>query len=401
MAPAQQRPDVDRVLHDPAAPGAAAEEADGGGGFGVYVHVPFCARRCDYCAFATFTDRDHLMRDYTAACTAEITAAAGQLPPASSVFVGGGTPSRLDPGALADLVASVPRRPGAEVTVECNPEDASAARFRRWAAAGVTRVSFGVQSMVPHVLRGLGRHHDPAMVAPALGWAADAGIASANVDLIFGGAGERDEDWADTLRQVLDLRPCPQHVSAYALTVEPGTALQRDPSRHPDDDVQAGRYELADAVLSDAGFGWYEVSNWARPGHRCRHNQLYWDQGDYLGIGCAAHSHRAGRRWWNVRTPERYIAAAAAGRDPTAGAEVLTDAQRDFERLALGLRTAWGVPADALPEVPELAGLVTRRGGRAVLTVRGRLLANAVTALLRPPARPAEEHQGAAGILPA
>lgn len=358
-----------------------------GSGFGVYVHVPFCAARCDYCAFATYTDRDHLMVDYAAACVAEIERAVHEegMPPATSVFVGGGTPSRLPADLLAAVLAAVPRVPGAEVTAECNPEDASPSRFAGWRDAGVNRVSFGVQSMVPHVLAGLGRAHDPAAVGRAVALAAEAGFSSVNVDLIFGGAGESDEDWEATLCAVLALDPVPQHVSAYALTVEPGTPLAADPARHPDDDVQARRYERTEALLGSAGYRWYEVSNWARPGHRCRHNRLYWAQGDYRGIGSAAHSHRQGRRWWNIRTPDRYVAAVRAGRSPTAGEEVLDPARRAFEALALALRTSDGVPAEAVPDDPALQGLVEERDGRAVLTVAGRLLANAVTSRLRVP----------------
>lgn len=343
-------------------------------GFGVYVHVPFCRRRCDYCAFATWTDRHHLHRAYAAACRAELDAAS--LPPATSVFVGGGTPSLLDPPLLALILDGVARAPGAEVTVECNPDDASPARFRAWRAAGVTRVSFGVQSMAPHVLASLGRCHDPAAVVRAVGLARDAGFASFNLDLILGAAAESLDDWRATLEAVLALDP--PHLSLYSLTVEPGTPLAADPTRHPDDDDQAAKYELADAMLAAAGLDWYEVSNWARPGHECRHNLLYWAQGDYRGIGCAAHSHEAGRRWWNVRTPDRYVALVEAGRSPVAAEEVLDETARRLERAQLALRTRAGVPDAQLPDAPELDGLVARAGGRAVLTRRGRLLANEV-----------------------
>ena len=354
------------------------------GGFGIYVHVPFCAARCDYCAFATWTDRDALMAAYVDACLLELRRAgqAEDLPAATSVYVGGGTPSRLAGESLGALVGAVVRHPGAEVTVECNPEDASAELLDAWAAAGVTRVSFGVQSLVPRVLGSLGRRHGPGHVARAVALASQAGIGSLSVDLILGAAAETDGDLAATVEGVLALHPRPGHVSAYALTVEPGTALARDRARHPDDDVVAGRYAMVDALLTDAGYRWYEVSNWAVPGEECRHNQLYWAQGDYRGIGCAAHSHRAGRRWWNVRTPERYIAAVTSGRDACAGEEVLGGRERAFEALALGLRTSAGVPAAAVPDAPELDGLVERRGGRARLTVRGRLLANEVTVRL-------------------
>jgi putative oxygen-independent coproporphyrinogen III oxidase len=354
--------------------------------FGVYVHVPFCASRCDYCAFATWTDRDHLMESYAAACVTEIVRAGTDeaLPRATSVFVGGGTPSRLPGPLLATVLDAIVRTDDAEVTVECNPEDATAALFECWRAAGVGRVSFGVQSMVPHVLAGLGRRHDPASVGRALALAGAAGFEAVNVDLIIGGAGETNDDFLRSLDAVLALEPAPGHVSAYSLTVEPGTPLAADPARHPDDDVQAHRYALADEVLGRAGYEWYEVSNWARPGQQCRHNRLYWDQGDYRGIGAAAHSHRQGRRWWNIRTPERYIDAVEGGRTTTAGEEVLSAQQRQFEALALRVRTSVGVPTSVVPDDEDLDGLLEHREGRAVLTVRGRLLANEVTTRLLP-----------------
>jgi oxygen-independent coproporphyrinogen-3 oxidase len=219
-------------------------------------------------------------------------------------------------------------------------------------------------------------------VVEAAAAVAAGGFASWNMDLIIGGSGESDADWEQSLGEVLDLADPPPHISAYALTVEPGTPLASDPDRHPDDDVQATRYEWADRELTAAGYGWEEISNWARPGHRCRHNHLYWDQGNYQGIGSAAHSHRDGRRWWNVRTPERYIDAIATGRTPEGGREVLSADQRRFEALALALRTPRGVPWATLAHDEGLDGLVEQRGGDAVLTVRGRLLANEVTTRL-------------------
>jgi putative oxygen-independent coproporphyrinogen III oxidase len=354
--------------------------------FGVYVHVPFCRHRCDYCAFATYTDRDALAVRYVDACVAELgrAGAAGELRPATSVFFGGGTPSRLDAPELIRILAAVPLAPGAEVTVECNPEDASAERFAAYRAGGVTRLSFGVQSTARHVLVALGRRHRPEAVPAALARAAAAGFVSVNVDLIYGAAGETDADWARTLDEVLSLPSPPTHLSAYALTVEPGTPLAADPARHPDDDVQAVRYEHAATTLAAAGYEWEEISNWAKPGHGARHNRLYWRQGDYRGIGSAAHSHERGRRWWNVRTPDRYVAAIEAGRSPMAGEERVEGERWALEQLMLSLRTPAGVPEAALPDVSELDGLVERRRGRAVLTVRGRLLANAVSSLLRP-----------------
>jgi putative oxygen-independent coproporphyrinogen III oxidase len=353
--------------------------------YGVYVHVPFCRYRCGYCAFATYTDRDRLMGRYVDACVAELERAwaSGDVRPVTSVFFGGGTPSRLPAAQLCRILAAVPLVPGAEVTVECNPEDASAERFAAYRAAGVTRMSFGVQSTARHVLVALDRRHRPETVPVAVALAASAGFDSVNVDLIYGAAAETDADWARTLDEILSLPVPPPHLSTYALTVEAGTPLAADPDRHPDDDVQAARYEHAAAVLVAAGYEWEEVSNWALPGHGCRHNRLYWRQGDYRGIGSAAHSHHRGRRWWNVRTPDRYVAAMEAGRSPVAGEEHLEGERWALERLMLSLRTPAGVPAAALPDLPELDGLVERERGRAVLTVRGRLVANAVTGLLR------------------
>jgi oxygen-independent coproporphyrinogen-3 oxidase len=208
----------------------------------------------------------------------------------------------------------------------------------------------------------------------------DGGIATFNLDLIYGAAGESLDDWRCSLDAALALDP--PHVSAYALTVEPGTALADDPGRHPDDDDQAEKYLVAAAELERAGLGWYEISNWARPGHECRHNQLYWSMGDYQAFGCAGHSHRAGRRFWNVRTPERYIEAVAAGRSPEAAGERLDGEARRLEALQLAVRTRAGVPAAALP-IDELGELLEPAGDRVVLSVRGRLLANEVALRLR------------------
>lgn len=347
----------------------------------MYVHVPFCARRCDYCAFATWTDRASLMGDYAAACAEEV-AGAG-IPPATSLFFGGGTPSLLPAADLVAVVAAVDLVAGAEVTVECNPDDVTPARLAAYRAGGVTRISLGVQSLHPHVLASLGRAHSPHEATRAAGLVAAAGFVSWSVDLIFGAVAESAADWIATLDAVVPLGP--PHVSAYALTVEPGTALAADPARRPDDDVQAERYLAATELLGRAGLASYEVSNWARPGHECRHNLLYWSQGDYRGIGCAAHSHHAGRRWWNVRTPQRYIDRVRSGRSPEAAGETLGPDDRHRERLQLALRTRAGVPADALApaDVADLDGLVEPHGDRLVLTPRGRLLANEVAVRLR------------------
>jgi len=222
----------------------------------------------------------------------------------------------------------------------------------------------------------------------------EVGFSSFSVDLIYGARGETDDDWMATLEGVLGLDPSPPHVSAYALQAEPGTALWRDPDRHPDDDVQARRYEMADEVLETAGLPWYEISNWSRPGHECRHNQNYWREGEYLGVGCAAHSHLDGRRFWNIRTPERYMAAIASNRSAVAGEERLDFDHRLLESLELAVRTREGVDADALPDDEMLAGLVARDSCRAVLTLRGRMLANEVACRLRVPTGVARHHVG-------
>ena len=351
------------------------------GGFGVYIHVPFCAARCDYCAFATWTDRHHLTEPYLAALRREAggwAAASGR--PVTSVFVGGGTPSIVPPDDLTPVIAELPLVPGAEISVECNPDTITAELLERYRAGGVTRISLGVQSMVPHVLQALGRTHDPDNVIAAVRLVRDAGFDSFNLDLIYGGVGETVDDWRRTVTEALALDP--PHISAYALTVEAGTPLAADRPRHPDDDDQADKYAVADELLAGAGLGWYEISNWSRAGHECRHNLLYWGQGDYQGLGCAAHSHRSGRRWWNVRTPDRYIDLIEAGASVEAAAEELDDEQRRLEGLQLALRTRAGVPVEVVP-LDEVEGLVEVDGDRARLTPAGRLLANEVEVRLR------------------
>jgi putative oxygen-independent coproporphyrinogen III oxidase len=349
--------------------------------FGVYVHIPFCARRCDYCAFATWTDRDHLQTAYLGALGTDIDrAVAAGMAPATSVFVGGGTPSMVAAAGLVGMLAHIPLAAGAEVTVECNPDNVTADLLAAYRDGGVNRLSFGVQSMVPHVLASLGRTHDPDNVRRSVELARAGGFESFNLDVIYGAAGESVADWETTVRAIAALDP--PHVSAYGLTVEAGTPLWEDPSRHPDDDDQADKYEIADDVLTAAGLANYEISNWARPGHECRHNQLYWEQGDYLGFGSAAHSHRAGRRWWNVRTPERYIATVAAGEPTEASGETLEAEVQRIEGLQLALRTRHGVPTGAL-DADELPGLVEAVGDRLVLTRTGRLLANEVSLRLK------------------
>lgn len=350
--------------------------------YGVYVHIPFCRHRCDYCAFATWTDRDHLMVNYVDAVILDIQrkVAAG-MPVADTVFFGGGTPTRLAPELITKIVAAIPLSPNPEVTVECNPDDVTPELMRVYAAGGVNRVSIGVQAMVGHVLVSLGRTHDPSNVERAVNAARDAGITSINLDLIYGVHGESLDDWRQTLESAIALRPT--HVSAYGLTVEAGTPLADDPSRHPDDDDQADKYVMTDDMLSAAGMQNYEISNWALEGHECRHNKVYWSQGNYMGFGCAAHSHENGRRFWNVRTPDRYIACVNENISVEAADEVLDEVTRAREALELSLRTADGVPIGTL-DVESLEGLVSVQGNRVVLTRDGKLLANEVSLRLKP-----------------
>ncbi|MBS1848864.1 MAG: radical SAM family heme chaperone HemW [Actinobacteria bacterium] len=372
--------------------GAAAPPAEHGPG--VYVHIPFCAKRCDYCAFATWTDRSGLAARYLDACAIQASVDLDGLGAPSTVFVGGGTPTLVDPARLASLITSLGAAPGAEVTVECNPDDVTEEMLDMYLAAGVNRLSIGVQSMDPTVLTALGRTHDPANVERTAQIARDAGI-EFNVDLIYGAKGETVTSWIATVDAAIALEP--SHVSAYALTVEAGTPLASDRSRHPDDDDQAVKYRLVSERLESAGFEWYEISNWAKSGRRCRHNLTYWLGGDYMAVGCAAHGYRSGRRYWHVHTPERFVDAVENGRSPIAGSEQLAGDEARVEALELSLRTGAGVPIDAFaPEdtAGPLAGLVepvapvasdwaVGDGPRWVLTRRGRLLETEVAFRLR------------------
>jgi oxygen-independent coproporphyrinogen-3 oxidase len=356
--------------------------------FGVYVHIPFCASKCEYCAFATWTDRHHLVDAYLGALRSEIARAVDDgLPVADTVFVGGGTPTLVPADDLATVIAAIPVGDDAEITVECNPDDVTVELLRTYRAAGVNRVSLGVQSMSAHVLASLGRTHDSANVATAVGAIVASGMPSFNLDLIYGAVGETLDDWQRTVESALAFDP--PHISAYGLTVEAGTPLASQPDRHPDDDDQADKYELVDELLADAGLENYEVSNWAEPGHESRHNLLYWNQGDYRGFGCAAHSHSAGRRWWNLRTPDRYLEAVARGATVEAASETLDADTRRFEALQLAVRTRDGVPRDAFtPDTLELLdGLLLDHptdSDRVVLTRHGRLMANEVSVRLDP-----------------
>jgi putative oxygen-independent coproporphyrinogen III oxidase len=373
------------------------------GRLGIYVHVPFCAVRCGYCDFNTYTLPElgpgASTADFADVALTELDLAARVLgddvPVVDTVFVGGGTPTLLPPSDLVRLLAGVRERiglaPGAEVTTEANPDSVTPGDLEVLAAGGFTRVSVGMQSAVRHVLATLDRTHDPARVGAAVGAAREAGLGT-SVDLIYGTPGESLADWRTSLEAAVALEP--DHLSAYALVVEEGTRMaarvRRGELPAPDGDDEADKYEVADAVLAAAGYQWYEVSNWARSeADRCRHNEGYWRGDAWWGVGPGAHSHVGGVRWWNVKHPRAYSARLAAGTSPAAGRERLTAGQRHDEEVLLGVRLREGLAVDRLDDAGRsaVAGLVADglldgtaavREGRAVLTLRGRLLADTV-----------------------
>lgn len=367
--------------------------------FGVYVHVPYCAARCGYCDFNTYVAGADERASWRAAATAELALAArvlGDPPrlvaPAQTAFFGGGTPTLLPPADLVAVLEAVRERFGlaadAEVTVEANPETVTPSSLAELRAGGFTRISFGMQSAAPHVLGVLGRVHTPGRALEAVAEARAAGFAHVSLDLMFGTPGEHDEDLAASLDAALGAGI--DHVSLYGLILEPGTRLtarvRRGELAAPDDDAMARRYEAADAVLAARGFAWYELANWAAgDAARCRHNLGYWRGGDWWGVGPGAHSHVGGVRWWNALRPATWRAALAAGRSPAAGRETPDAAARRLEAVMLGVRLAEGLTLreDERATAHDLAarGLLdpdSLRAGRAILTLRGRLLADTV-----------------------
>lgn len=371
--------------------------------FSAYLHIPFCTVRCGYCDFNTYTStelRGAKQEDYASTLISEIALArrvlgeAGALRPMDTVFFGGGTPTLLPAGDLARMLEAATTAfglaEGAEVTVEANPDTVTPAVARTLADAGVTRMSVGMQSAVPHVLAALDRTHRPENVRTAVAAAKDAGLA-VSVDLIYGAPGESLADWEASLEAALALEP--DHISAYALIIEDGTKLARQIRRGevptPDDDLQADMYEVADARLAAGGFDWYEVSNWARtPAQRSRHNLAYWRGSDWWGFGPGAHSHMAGLRWWNVKHPAAYAQRLAASESPAAGTERPDAESRTLERILLLSRIREGIAIDEVPleNRKRVAGLIadglvdpaSAIQGRIQLTLRGRLLADAV-----------------------
>ena len=391
----------DGALPPPALEGAATRP------LGFYLHVPYCATRCGYCDFNTYTATELrgsggalASRDnYADVLIDEVRLARKVLGDdprqVEAVFVGGGTPTLLPAADLARMLGAVREEfglaPGAEVTTEANPESVDPAYLAELRAGGFNRVSFGMQSARPHVLKVLDRNHTPGRPEACVAEARAAGFGHVNLDLIYGTPGESDADWHASLDAAIGAGP--DHVSAYALIVEEGTRLagriRRGEVPMTDDDVHADRYLIAEERLAAAGYSWYEVSNWATSAAgRCRHNELYWTGADWWGAGPGAHSHVGGVRWWNVKHPGAYAQALAEGRTPGAGREILSPEDRRVERILLELRLAAGCPLDLLAEAgAAAASLAVRDGllepgpyadGRAVLTLKGRLLADAV-----------------------
>jgi oxygen-independent coproporphyrinogen-3 oxidase len=384
---------------------ASALEGVGKRPFGFYVHVPFCTVRCGYCDFNTYTATElgsvpgASRESYADAAIAEIRLARRVLGdvdvPVDTVFFGGGTPTLLPPDDLVRIVEAVDGEfglvEGAEITTESNPDSVDAAALTRLRDGGVTRISFGMQSAVPRVLRVLDRTHDPERVSRVVRWAREAGFEEVSLDLIYGTPGESAADWAASLDAALACEP--DHLSAYALIVEDGTALARQIRRGqvamPDDDDLADKYVAADEALERAGLRWYEVSNWSRdPGSACRHNLLYWTGGDWWGVGPGAHAHVGGVRWWNVKHPSAYAHRIEQGVSPAHGRELLDDETRRMERVLLETRLRGGLPLEVLDQAgrDRLSDHVARdlvdpaevAQGRVVLTRTGRLLADAV-----------------------
>ena len=371
-----------------------------GGPFGVYVHVPFCVTRCGYCDFNTYTPAElgGVNPDaWLLKLRSEIELAGARLgaPTVHTVFVGGGTPSLLGSARLATVLESVRDNfelaSDAEVTTEANPESTWPEMFAGLRSAGYTRISLGMQSVAPRVLATLDRVHSPGRAVTAAGEAMAAGFEHVSLDLIYGTPGESDDD----LRRSVDaaIGADVDHVSAYALVVEEGTALARRVRRGeitaPDDDVLAHRYELVDEQLSAAGFDWYEVSNWSRAGGQCLHNLGYWDGGQWWGAGPGAHSYVGATRWWNVKHPNAYAQILDGAALPVADFEQLTAQQRHTEDVLLRIRLRQGLPLDLLDDaereraaVAVEDGLLTPDGERLVLTDRGRLLADGVVRML-------------------
>lgn len=373
--------------------------SDPGAPFGLYIHVPFCATRCGYCDFNTYTPGElgsprDLTGPYLTALEQELELAAATLssrPQVSTVFVGGGTPSLLGAAGLSRILRAVRNQfdlaADAEITTESNPESTSAHFFEQVREAGFTRISLGMQSAAPHVLAVLERTHTPGRAVAAAREALAAGFDHVNLDMIYGTPGESDDDVRATLARILETGV--DHVSAYSLIVEDGTRMARKVARGqlaaPDEDVLARRYEIIASQLAEAGYQWYEVSNWAQPGGQCRHNLLYWRNGQWWGAGPGAHSHIGSTRFVNVKHPARYTQALAGGELPVSSSEQLDEQQRHTEQVMLALRLREGIARSEISPAAQQAidgfirqGLLELRDSRLAVTEAGRLLVDGI-----------------------
>jgi len=370
-----------------------------------YIHIPYCVKRCGYCDFNTYTPAElqitsgltEISRSYIDLLIEEAKLARLNAPSAGTIptiFFGGGTPTLMEPADLGRILTELEREftfaPDIEITIEANPDTVTLAKLEALRAIGINRISFGMQSTTPHVLKVLDRTHNPANVANAVQWARAAGFEHVSVDLIYGTPGESLQDWQSTLREATALSV--DHISAYALIVEDGTKLAAQVKRGevatPDDDLMADKYLLADDVFSAAGMNWYELSNWAKSGGECRHNLAYWRGANWWGLGPGAHSHMDGERWWNVKHPSSYRDRLLAHESPAAGSEKLTMQEKESERVLLEIRLASGLSKDSISTSthPKLQSYVDGgqldeqawANGAIVLTQTGRLIADRI-----------------------
>ena len=362
-----------------------------------YVHIPYCIKRCGYCDFNTYTPSELqdgatleiVSNDYIDAVLRELEAAPKDQVP--TIFFGGGTPSLLPADDLGRVIAAIKARNGitadCEITLEANPDSVTAEKLKRYLEVGFNRISFGMQSAKPHVLAALDRTHNPENVKRAVDLARSAGFESISVDLIYGTPGESLDDWRETVVEALSLDI--DHISAYALIVETGTKLaaqiKRGELTMPDDDLMADMYLLVDQLCEEKGFSWYELSNWAKPGHECRHNIAYWENKNWWGLGPGAHSHLDGKRFWNVKHPNAYKEKLFKGDSPVQESETLTPEQMARESIMLGIRMREGLEI-ALLQPHQLEILATYRENgyielhedRVLLTPVGRLIADRI-----------------------
>ena len=362
-----------------------------------YVHIPYCIKRCGYCDFNTYTPNELqdgatleiVSNDYIDAVLKELEAA--PLDEVPTIFFGGGTPSLLPADDLGRVIAGIKSRngltPDCEITLEANPDSVTAQKLKSYIEVGFNRISFGMQSAKPHVLAALDRTHNPENVKKAVDMARAAGFKSISVDLIYGTPSESLDDWRDTVTAALSLDI--DHISAYALIVETGTKLaaqiKRGDLTMPDDDLMADMYLLVDQLCEAKGFSWYELSNWSKPGHECRHNIAYWENKNWWGLGPGAHSHIDGKRFWNIKHPTAYKQRLFEQISPVQAVEDLTNEQIEVESIMLGIRMRQGLSLARLSNVQieslrkfSLDDYVNMGEKQVVLTPKGRLIADRI-----------------------